>query len=177
MTEQTSSKLLPRELFIHVSKTNKDIEAVHRTQVVGVESVELLEWKATGTTDNPASTGAYTNEVVWLKCEFPESMGLRHSGLPQKQFLSPTPDQIGKIMLNVEKPQIVLQDNTKTPARSTEISGNLRSNPTIVVTGSSNPQSYFTSCRFTLHANPTDSTEITYTNLYLWLRVYTNVWQ
>ncbi len=172
--QSSTSCLIPRELFIHISRTNNRIEAVHKTQVLGISKVELLEWKATGTTGNPTTSGVYADEVVWLKCEFNQSGGLLHAGLPQKQ--TTTPDQIGKVMLNVEKPQVVLPDSAVTGVVSTELSGDLRSNP-VVLAHSLTGEGYFTGLTFTLHRNPTDDVQVTYSNLYLWLRVWVTHWQ
>lgn len=158
------------DIFIHVSRTNKDlIEGLARSLNKTITKIQLLEWKATGTSNNPSTSGVYTNEVVWLKYTFDTGSTLVPTQLPQKTS-STSADQIWKVMLNVEKPQVVLQDSTKTTVNSSELSGNLRSNPTLLATSKVHAGSLF-GMRFALHANPTDDTEITYSNLYLWLRV------
>ncbi len=162
----------PRDVFIHVSNTAREIEGLGRTPVQKIQKIELLEWKATGTSTNPNASGVYANEVVWLKCVFNDSAGgrLLPTQIPQRQTTQP--DQQWKLMLNVEKPHVVLQDNSTTPVLSTELSGNLRANPTLIAL---NPAADggLNQMSFSLHTNPTNDTQITYANLYLWLRVHT----
>ena len=160
-------------IHVDVTRANKVVAGTGEGNVANVRRIELLEYKITGTTNNPDASGTYANEVLYLKSNFSVTgtATLRPGLIPMQQSTDSAPHQHWKFPLNIVKPQIVLQDTSATPVISSELTADYRAHPMPLAYCTDPDGASLTTMEFAIHTSPTLDTEATYTNLYLWLAV------
>jgi hypothetical protein len=164
----------PQEAWFGVSASNNEVRAtMYGKPVRDVKRVDLLEWKATGCTNNPNSgTGAYADEVLWIN--FDARTG---TTTPRGNDLGNAKCHIPRsyVCVNVPKPSVIYTTDTTGAVHPGEI-GERFDLPRALAfyPNQDGTVEYFA---IELRRNSATLPEVTfakatYTNLHVWLRFH-----